>query len=149
MKNTTTILLLFSSLLNLSFQNQPKEVGNLKVTVTNIRSAKGEIEFALFNKSDGFGSDVTKAYKRMRGKITNEACTTSFNNIPYGQYAVEIYHDENNNKKFDKTWYGMPKEGVAVSNNPNLGMLSPPKFEKSKFNFDASKNNISIKIKYL
>jgi len=149
MKNTITILLLFSSLLNLSFQNQANQIGNLKVTVTNIRSAKGEIEFALFNKSDGFGSDVTKAYKRMRGKITNEACTISFNNIPYGQYAVEIYHDENNNKKFDETWYGMPKEGVSVSNNPSLGIFSPPKFETAKFFFDASKNNISIQIKYL
>src|SRR4051812_20404189 len=128
MRNRMITLLMFSyPFVSLSFQNQPKEVGNLKVTVTNIRSTKGEIEFALFNRPEGFGSNVTNAYKRMRGKITNETCTVSFENIPYGEYAVEIYHDENNNEQLDETWYGMPKEGVAVSGNPRLGMFSPPK----------------------
>jgi uncharacterized protein (DUF2141 family) len=138
---------LLVALFCLSFQS--KLNGTLTVKVTNIRSTKGEIEFALFNKSDGFGTDVTKAYKRIRGKITNGTCDISFDNIPYGQYAVEIYHDENDNNKFDETWYGMPKEGVAVSENPSLGIFSPPKFETAKFYFDATKNNISIKIKYL
>ncbi len=139
-----TILIL--SVINFSFQNQS---GNLTVTVTNIKNMKGEIEFLLFNKPEGFPNDAAVAYKTLRAKVINSTCSVSFNKISYGEYAVGIYHDENNNRKLDKAWYGMPKEGVGVSNNPSLGIFSPPKYETAKFTFDTSKNNITIKIKYL
>ena len=121
----------------------------MKVIVTNIRNTNGEIEVALFNNEEGFPNKITKAYKVERAKITNGTCTVIFENIPYGLYALGVYHDENGNKKLDRTWFGMPKEGIAVSNNPKLGVFNPPDFATAKFNFDKLKNNVSIKIKYI
>ena len=148
MNNLKSIFLLFFIVMfSLSFQTI--ETRNLRITVTNIRNDRGEIKLALFNKSDAFPNDIAKSYKIVRGKIANGVSTVSSDNIPYGQYAIGIYYDENNNNKLDKTWYGMPKEGVAVSNNASLGIFSLPKFETAKFNFQALKNDILIKIKYL
>jgi len=140
-------LLCIVSIMSVSFRTN--ETGNLTVSILNIRNAKGEIECALFNKADGFANDVTKSYKRVRGEITNGTCSILFDGIPYGEYAVEMYHDENNNKQFDETWYGMPTEGVGVSNNPKVGVFSPPKFETARFTFDVSQKTISIQMKYL
>jgi uncharacterized protein (DUF2141 family) len=141
------IMLVVSSFA-LSFQTAGN--GNLTVTVTNIKNTNGEIDFNLFNAGKGgFPDDATKTIRHTRSKIMNGTCTITFENIPFGVYAVSIYHDENNNQKFDQTWYGKPTEGVGVSNNPKVGIFSPPKFETAKFNFDNLKNSISIKIKYL
>ena len=145
-KINTIAIILILSVINFSFQNQS---GNLTVTVTNIKNMKGEIEFLLFNKPEGFPNDAEVTYKTVRAKVINTTCSVSFDKISYGEYAVGVYHDENSNRKLDKAWYGMPKEGVGVSNNPSLGIFSPPKFETARFNFDASKNSISVKIKYL
>ncbi len=125
------------------------QLGKLTVTVTSLRNDRGEVEIQLFNKADGFPSENTKAYKTVRNKITNGSCAVSFDGVPYGQYAVGVYHDENNNAKLDETWYGMPKEGVGVSTNPSLGIFSPPKFEKAKFLFNAADIAISIRLNYL
>ena len=142
-----TIITLFSMFtICTSFKQQ--STGTLQVTVTSIKNSKGEIGFALFNKSDGF-PDESEAFKNLRGKVVNGTCTILFNNIPFGNYAIGIYHDENSNKKFDETWYGMPKEGVGVSNNPKVGVFSPPTFETAQFKVKSSSEGISIKIKYL
>ncbi len=149
MKKIFIIGLFCSYILNTSFISQNNTAGNLTVSVSTIRNNKGEIEFALFNKSEGFARDTKKAIKIVRGPVNNGNCSVVFENIPYGQYAVCIYHDENNNKKIDDTWYGMPTEGVGVSNNPKSGGFSPPTFEAAKFKFEPTQNSISIKIKYL
>ena len=40
-----------------------------------------------------------------------------FDELPAGTDAVSMYHDENDDKKFNKGLFGRPKEGYAVSNN--------------------------------
>lgn len=136
-------------IVNTAFKLHVNETGNLKISVSNIRSNKGEIEVVLFNKSGGFPDDRKKAYKIIRGKIDNGKCDVVFINIPFDQYAVCVYHDENNNKKIDETWYGMPTEGVGVSNNPKVGILGPPNFERAKFEFNLNKTSLTINMKYL
>jgi len=68
---------------------------------------------------DGFPSDTRKSFKYLKDSIKDRTSTVIFRNIPFGTFSIIAFHDENNNGKFDKTWYGMPKEGVGVPNNPN------------------------------
>lgn len=128
---------------------QTATVNNLQVTVTGIRNSKGEININLFNKADGFPKEASKAMLHLRGKITHGTSTVTFENIPFGRYAITVYHDENNNNKIDKTWYGMPTEGIAVSNNAKGSISGPPSFDAAKFDFNASKKIISIKLDYI
>jgi uncharacterized protein (DUF2141 family) len=120
----------------------------LQVTVTGIRNSKGEININLFNKDDGFPKESSKAILHLRGKITNGTSILTFENIHFGKYAISVYHHENNNNKIDKTWYGMPTEGIAVSNNAKGSISGPPTFDAAKFDFNASKKVIAIKLDY-
>jgi len=123
--------------------------GNLTVNLVTIRNPKGTVRVLLFDNRDGFPGESRKALQSVDGKIANGTCSVTFENIPYGIYAVCAYHDENANGQFDETWYGMPKEGVGVSNNPDLGVFSPPVFDKSKFNFTTPGQQITISLEYL
>jgi len=139
------IITLFLILTAFTSQEQTK----LEVTITNLKSVKGQVVVALFNKKEGFPNEQSKALKILEGKISNGKCRVVFENIPFGIYAIGVYHDENDNKILDETWYGMPKEGVGVSNNPNLGVFSSPKFETAKFELKIEEEYIVIKITYL
>jgi uncharacterized protein (DUF2141 family) len=122
--------------------------GTLKITITGIKDSNGEIIFYLFNKKDGFPNDKAKAFKYIIGKIINGNCTVSFENLPFGEYAVYSFHDENNDKKLNTTWYGKPTEGVAVSNNAKGSIAGPPSFEAAKLDFKRQLEVLTIKMNY-
>lgn len=65
-----------------------------------------------------------------------------------GAYAFVILHDENKNGKADTNWIGLPKEGVAVSNNAK-GSFGPPDYEDAKFKPGREEVIQHIKMNYL
>ncbi|MDD3044909.1 MAG: DUF2141 domain-containing protein, partial [Candidatus Delongbacteria bacterium] len=54
----------------------------------------------------------------------------------------------NSNEKLDKTWYGKPKEGFGISNNPRT-KFGPPSFEESAVIIDHNNVEFLIKMLYL
>jgi uncharacterized protein (DUF2141 family) len=141
--NLISLLALIAMLVS-SFQNPEK--GSLTVSVTGLRNDKGELNVNLFNSSDGFPSEQSKAFKHGRGKISKGACIVTFENLPYGEYAVGIYHDENNDKKLNNSaikW----SEGMAVSNNAK-GFFGPPKFADAKVELNSKVKEVPIIIQY-
>lgn len=92
--------------------------------------------------------DGAKAIKHLRGKINKGSCSVTFENIPFGKYAISSCHDENNDKQVNKSWYGKPIEGVVVSNNAKGGITGPPNFEAAKFYFNSQSTNLIIRMKY-
>jgi uncharacterized protein (DUF2141 family) len=65
-----------------------------------------------------------------------------------GTYAVYVFHDEDHNKKLKTNFFGMPKEGMGVSNNAK-GHFGHPKYDDAKFNFNKPEQTISISLSYL
>lgn len=72
-----------------------------------------------------------KVIKQAVLDINNKRIESTFD-VPEGQYSVRIFHDENNNRKMDTNFMGIPKEGWAMSNNVKAN-FGPPNFEKSIF----------------
>ncbi len=64
-----------------------------------------------------------------------------------GQYAVAVYHDENDNHKLDRNWIGLPTEGFGFSNDPTL-FLAPPSFEESAFKINGDLTHVEVEMKY-
>jgi len=56
------------------------------------------------------------------------------NDLPEGQYALAIYHDENGNDELDTNWLGIPKEPIGFSNS-KMRTFGPPGFEDCAFLF--------------
>jgi len=117
---------------------------NLKVRVEGIQEKGGEIGVALYNQKKGFPIELEHAYeaKWIPLKGGERSVSVHFESIPAGEYAVSVLHDENGNRKLERSTLGFPKEGVSFSNNRKV-KLSAPKFKKCKFLLEADKEIIT------
>lgn len=122
--------------------------GNLKVVVTNLKSKTGQVGFFLFNSADGFPSHTEKAILSGFVKVAGSSVEYTFANLAVGTYAIYAFHDEDNNKKLNTNFIGMPKEGIGVSNNAK-GHFGPPKYDDAKFIFNKSDQTITLSLTYL
>ena len=66
--------------------------------------------------------------------------------VPYGEYGVAIYQDENGNGKHDKNALGVPKEPYGFSNNAR-GRFGPAKWKDAKFSVAAPTTELDIEVK--
>lgn len=58
--------------------------------------------------------------------------TVTVLDVPPGMYAVQAYHDINDNERLDQGLFGIPREGLAFSNDAPLG-LRGPSFDRAAF----------------
>ena len=125
----------------------PVQFGTITVHITGMTNLVGMFGVSLYNSKKGFPGKHEQAFASTMKKVTGSNDTVVFENLPYGNYAVSIMHDENNNGKLDTNFIGIPKEGVGVSNNPKIG-FGGPKFEDSVFTLDKKELEVTIAIKY-
>ncbi len=122
--------------------------GTVEVRVTNLSNAKGTVLCSVFASSDGFPSTHTKAVKKGEAKISGGQATLVFKGLPPGDYAVAAFHDENGNKKLDKSFIGAPTEGWGVSRNPPP-KLRAPRWSEAKFDLpDGGTRKLNLKLNY-
>lgn len=119
---------------------QEKETHTITVTISGMKSDKGDVFVALYNSEKDF---LKKNFKGNIVKVTDKKATVVFENIENGIYAISVFHDENDNKKMDTRIFGIPKEPIGTSNDAT-GFMGPPKFKDAKFNVTA---DVTIPIK--
>jgi uncharacterized protein (DUF2141 family) len=119
--------------------------GKLEVKVKNIRAEKGNIRVGLFNNEKDF---LQKAIEGKVIKATGTEVTVVFENLPKGDYAISVLHDENDNGEMDSNFVGIPKEGFAFGNNA-MGMFGPPSFEKAKVTINEKSETQELDLKYM
>jgi uncharacterized protein (DUF2141 family) len=139
MKNLLLIATLVFSVI-FSAKAQEKTF-NLTVNISGLESNKGMLLVGLYNKKEHF---LKQQFKGDIVKIENKKSVVIFKNLPKGEYAVSFVHDENDNKKMDKNFFGIPKEEYGCSNNAK-GFMGPPKYDDAKFQLSENKT-IIIKI---
>lgn len=115
----------------------------LFVTVHEIKNNQGSIRVAIYDSAKTFMKTIWKG-KKTHAKVG--AVEVSFENVVPGTYAIGVFHDANDNGKFDSNLLGIPKEGFGFSNDA-MGTFGPPSFHEAKFDWDGQKT-ISIKLKY-
>ncbi|MEE9408674.1 MAG: DUF2141 domain-containing protein [Polaribacter sp.] len=121
--------------------NAQEETFNLTVNIAGLNSNKGTLLVGLYNKKENF---LNKQFKGDVVKIMDKKSVVIFKNLPKGEYAVSFVHDENDNKKMDTNFFGIPKEDYGCSNNAK-GFMGPPKYDDAKFKLVENKT-IDIKI---
>ena len=132
-------------LIQLTTSLLPPQVGKISIEITGFKNNNGEADIKLYNNEAGFPSDDLKAFRHHRVKIINNKCSTIFENIEYGTYAFIVFHDENNDKVFNKAWFGKPVESTVVSNYAK-GFMKAPSFDDAKFLLNVSVKNMELKI---
>ena len=116
---------------------------SLSIKIEGIKSERGKILYTVFSDNVGFPSDVGKAIQRGLVHIKNGMADIRLD-LPNGEYAVMVFHDEDDDNELKTNWFGMPKEGVGNSNN-HKGI---PSFKKSVFKLVEDKS-IMISLWYM
>jgi uncharacterized protein (DUF2141 family) len=116
--------------------------GTLRVHVTGLREAKGNVLVQLANSRQDYESDDDAFRYLVLPADGAKEMTAVFENVPAGEYAVKFFHDVNGNRKIDMGWRG-PTEAYGFSNNA-MGLFGPPDYDKAKFTFDGAEKTIEI-----
>ena len=125
----------------------PPTTATISVNVGTFRNQKGVLGCRLFRSPTGFPETSTGTVEK-RAAITGATARCDFTDVPPGVYAVSAMHDENDNRKLDKGFFGIPTEGYGVSNNHTHAM-SAPTWDESKFVVEAGKNvGLGIGLRY-
>jgi uncharacterized protein (DUF2141 family) len=125
----------------LLFNNARTDEG-IKIIVTNLHTNNGHVLISLFKSDDGYPDNPDKAIRQGRLIIKDRKAWVIFTGLPAGKYAAAILHDENDDLKMNKNFFGLPKEGYGFSNNA-MGTFGPPSFNKASF---FHSNNITTEI---
>lgn len=115
------------------------------------RNSNGEVLFALYNKNGSIPDDKYEKYfkKGISQVDENRTATFTFKNLPVGNYAINVLHDENKNGKIDKKFMlPIPKEGVGFSNYESIGLSNRPNFSKASFELNFNMTKV-IKVIYM
>ena len=107
------------------------ETTSLKLTVKNIQSTTGNLFVNVFDSEDTFLGDTKVVAKEvvLEGLLKDGAAEVELV-LPYGTYAIAVYHDDNANGKLDHGFFGIPAEPMGLSNN-HVPRFGPPKFAKA------------------
>ncbi len=149
MNNFRMYILALTTVIITMIASASASAANLKLKITGIRSKEGNIMIAIYNGEKHFLDDDRYVYgATKKAKDANDGTLyVNFKGIKSGRYAVAIYHDENNNDKLDKNFFGIPKEGYGFSNNAR-GRFTAPKFKKAAFNMSDKSKAMTLYLSY-
>ena len=142
-----SLIMLSITVLSIHIPAAAAPTGVITAVITNPRSNKGYMGCALYRGPDGFPSKPKKRFDKDNGKFKKNRAVCVFKNVPKGEYAIAVVHDENGNKKFDRNFMGIPKEGWGASGNPGF-RLGPPRYKDCKFKFNGKAKVLSIRLNY-
>ncbi len=127
MKTTFFALLIVLLVISISSFAQNNNQ-SIDVIIDNIKSDNGTIKIGLYNSKQHF---LKKTYKSISIKAKKEGVKVTFEDVKEGEYAISLYHDEDNNQKMN-TFFKIPIEPYGTSNNAK-GQFGPPKWEDARF----------------
>jgi uncharacterized protein (DUF2141 family) len=114
-----------------------------EILITEAKSDKGMIRILIFPGENGFPDQPQKALKNYSIRPKNRACEVVLTDLPAGNYAVTVIHDEDEDGKLNTNPVGYPTEKFGFSNNPKI-YFSAPSFEKTKVSFGTNDKKILI-----
>lgn len=118
---------------------------DLRIDVSGVKSAEGQVKLMLFDKAEGFRKE-SSSRAVLALPAVERSMQAIFQGLPPGRYAVIAYHDSNGNGKLDLRFGMIPLEGYGLSNNPEV--IGPPTFEQAVIHLDNAGKQIEIRLDY-
>ena len=118
------------------------------ITIEKVRSSNGTIKVELYSGEAEKVPDKKNKVDRKRIQALQGETKLCLNAPSEGNYSISLYHDENDNKKLDRNFIGIPREGFGFSNNPPLRLGMPEQIEM-RFTVEHMAVNLRISVIYL
>ena len=113
--------------------------GSIAVTITGLKTDKGNVVLALVNSKESFDSEDIKPFMGAAVQVKGGSAAYTFKNVPYGEYAIKFFHDENGSGKLEYGLFGIPREQYGFSNN-----IRSKNYAKAQFEFNQPELILSI-----
>jgi len=130
----------------LACDESPQSV-RLHLRVSGLHSERGNITVTVY-------PDDAKRFLVPHGKLARlrapaiQPSTSICLRLPApGRYEIALYHDENNDHHFNRSWIGLPEEGYGFSNNPDT-LTGLPTIEDARFSAAAGDTALDIRLRY-
>lgn len=117
---------------------------SLSVSVEDVHGSKGHVLVAVCARDAFLGAGCTLTGK---APATPGAVTVVVRDIVPGVYAVQAFHDENDNMDIDRSLLGFPKEGMGFSNDAPM-TYGPPRFADAAITIGAEDAATRLKMRY-
>ena len=140
-------IFLFCGLVSLANAAYGSTAEEFEIRITGISSCQGNVMLAVYDNGSHFMNIEQAVVKKAINLATADCASILLYRIaiPYGQYAIVVYHDANSNGIHDKNMFGVPTETWGVSNNARP-LLREPKFRECAFTHSASRTSVTIEI---
>ena len=118
----------------------------IEVAVEGLENDKGLLTVELYRDDpEGFLKKSGRIWRvRVPAQDRESVCIAA---PGPGRYALAVFHDENANEKFDRSFIGLPKEGFGFSRNPKIRM-GPPDFAEVAFDLTGEEATLAIRMIY-
>jgi len=120
------------------------QAATLIVTVQGVRNDRGHVLVALCSKAEFLHPHC--AWHGSSPAAAGDVQVT-IANVPPGLYAAQAFHDENDNRRLDRSILGLPREAMGFSNNAPM-RLGPPHFTAAAFTVRDPVTQLSFALKY-
>ena len=116
-------LLLTIAIASISFFSSAQNA--LTIEINGLKTNEGTVMIKVLDANQN-------VVKTMKSKVNDKKCIVSIKELPTGTYAVQYFHDENDNGKMDTGSFGKPVEGYGYSNDAR-GFFGPADFDDQVF----------------
>ena len=117
----------------------------LDVHVAGFENTDGAAGIAVWDAARGFPEEIEHAIATTYATIQDGVALARFDQLEPGPYAITVFHDKNDNRRFDKNWLGMPKEAWGVSNNVRP-WLRAPRFDEASLGVIEGPRLVEIRV---
>lgn len=128
MKTTLMILAASAALLGAG----AAQAGDVTVTLTGVQARGGQLLVALQTR-DQYRQEA--GFADILANPAGGTVTLTFRDVPAGDYALSVLHDENGDHQMQASEIGIPMEGWAASRGAEL--RSDPTFDMVKVSVPA------------
>lgn len=120
-------------------------IGTLNINIKDIKSNKGDIYLSICPKDVFEAKEEKKDYSKCpkfekRQVSASENYSFTFKNIPFGEWAIFGYVDENLNGIMDSNFIGIPKEPIIFIKK----IKRKPTFEDIKIVVNQDNQDITV-----
>jgi uncharacterized protein (DUF2141 family) len=122
----------------------PVYAATVHVTVGGIRNARGHVLVALCPRET-----FLQPHCALQGRAPAQRGTVlvTIENVPPGLYAAQAFHDEDDNGRLERSFLGMPEEGMGFSRDAPM-RFGPPDFDAAMFKVENVDVSIGFGLRY-
>lgn len=113
------------------------------IVITGLKSDEGQVRIAVFNGEDRWLKE--SLYARILD-MESHSCEWVIEDVPYGEYGIVVFHDENGNGKNDRNFLGIPKEPYGFSSSARR-RFGPARWDKAKFTVSSPVAAVEVEVK--